>query len=438
MNLRAAVTVVPLLACLSVELQAQAQPASAIFAQGQRAYQQLELTSAARLFRLALSVDSRDSLAANERADAMMYLYAVEVLASRRDSAAAVSARLLAFQPRYEPDAIVFPPEIVTAFERRRRDVKVVQGRIEGQSVLVPRAEPLRVVLTASSYHPILATVVRDGTPYVTIFDGPIEDSVDVTWNGLDPEGNDAPEGRYVVHVASKDARGRTLRTLRIPFDVQANTAAAVIAAAEPEPEVTQSAPVSSGVGLSLGAGVGMYSGTSSSVGAADVSLSGIGMAGEGTLTFGRVGIRLGYGEATLKAKSNPAADRKQAEGFAMVGVRTLPFLTFWFGPHARGWTSELSNQRWLMWEIRAEAGHQLSQRLRIAVAGWSVAQGSVDATTPFGRGMGAMGRLDMRLGTAPMVASLTYRIERAYADQDLGREANSVLSVWLRYEPGR
>lgn len=437
MNLRVVVTALPLLVSLSAgQLAAQAQPAGAIFAQGLRAYQQLELTSAARLFRLALSVHSADSLSTSERADALMYLYAAEVLASRRDSAAAVSARLLAVQPRYEPDALVFPPEIIAAFERRRRDVKVVQGRIDGSPVLLPRGEPLRVVLVASSYHPVLATVLRDATPYVTIYDGPIEDSLDVAWNGLDADGNDAPAGRYSVQVASRDARGRTLRSFRLPFEVHAN-AAPVIAAA-PEPSAPEPARAGSAMMFSVAGGVGLYSGTSTSSSAGTLSLSGVGLAGEGTLQFGRVGLRLGYGEATLKAKSNDAAGRKQVEGIAMIGVRTLPFLTFWVGPHARAWTSDLGNQRWLMWEIRAEAHHQLSRMLDIAVAGWSVAQGSVDASLPFDRGLGAMGRIDLRLGRSPLAASLTYRIERAYASENLQREANSVLGVWLRFQPGR
>lgn len=419
-------------------LEAQSATASGVFAQGLQAYQNLELSSAARLFRLALSVNSADSLSTGERADALMYLYAAEVLASHRDSANAVSLRLLALNPRYEADALVFPPEIVTALERRRRDVKIVLARIEGSAVLRPREEPFRVALVATSFHPIVAVVAReDGAPFVTIYDGTIEDSLDVTWNGLDPDGNDAPTGRYTVNISSRDSRGRSLRTVRVPFDVR-STPAAVAAAPAETPET---APVSPGAPSSLafsaGAGAGLYSATSGTA-AGDVSLSGIGLAGEGTLSMGRFGLRLGYGEASLSAKGDATADRKQVEGLAMLGVRTLPFLTFWIGPHARAWTSDAGNQRWLMWEIRAEVRHQLTEMLGLAVAGWSVAQGSVDASSPFDKGIGAMGRLDMRLGGSPLVAAVSYRLERARIEQDLQREANNVLSFWLRYEPRR
>lgn len=412
-----------------------AQSASAPYAQGVQAYQQLELTSAGRLLRLALSINGSDSLAVAERNAALMYLFAIEVLNNRRDSSVAVSQRLLAIEPQYQPDAMIFPPEIVTAFDRRRREVKLVVARAPDQAVFRPREETFRITLVATSFHQVLVTAVKDGTPLVTLYDGPIDDSVDVAWNGLDGEGRDAPGGRYTLSISSRDTRGRVIRTIRVPFEVRAAAAVASFdapIARDAEPELPRARRT---VGLAGAVGFGMYSGTSRTF-TGDTRLSGPGLAGEGRLSYGPVALQIGYAEATLKAEDNELATRSQAEGNIMLGVRTLPWLTFWVGPHARGWTSEAGNQRWLLWEIRAEASYQvIPDRLGLSLAGWSVAQGSVDAPEPFDRGMGLQGRLDLRLGSSPLLASLSYRFEQARIKQDAQRESNNVLGFWLRYE---
>jgi hypothetical protein len=300
-----------------------------------------------------------------------------------------------------------------------------------------PREETFRVTVVATSSHQILVTAVHLGTPLYTIYDGQIDDSLDVTWNGLDADGRDAPPGRYALSIASRDARGRITRTVRVPFELRAAASVASFDApgeAQPDQDAGQAARPRR-VALSGAAGFGIYSGTSRTP-TGDTKLSGPGLAGEGRLFYGPVGLQVSYAEATLKASDNAAATRSQAEGTLMLGVRTLPWLTFWLGPHARGWSSELGDQRWLLWEIRAEVAHQLvPDRLGLALAGWSVAQGSVDAPEPFDRGMGLMGRLDLRMGASPLMASVSYRLEQARIKQDLQRESNSVLSFWLRYD---
>jgi len=269
--------------------------------------------------------------------------------------------------------------------------------------------------------------------PLVSLYEGNIDDTLEIVWNGLDAQGSEVPGGSYAVSVSWRDARGRT-RSIRLPVEV-ASTAVAVADV----PPAEAAAPRGGGPGLSLGAGIAVHS-VSSQLPGVERRYGGVGLAGDGAVTVGRLSLRVAYGEATLANREDDGSgDRKLVEGSAMLGIQTLPFLTFWIGPHARAWQSDLGNQRWLLWEIRADLRHEfIPQVLGLSLEGWSVASASVDAPTPFERGVGAQGAVDLRLARSALVASLSYRLERARVEQDAQYEANNVLSLMLRYQPRR
>lgn len=101
-----------------------------LITQGIRAYQSLEFDHAATLLRGALS----NSIEQSTRVRALAYLGAAEHYRGRDDSATAAFRRLAVLAPRYQPDTLVFPPEIT----RRYADV---------QRRLAPAAEAMQLVV---------------------------------------------------------------------------------------------------------------------------------------------------------------------------------------------------------------------------------------------------------------------------------------------------
>lgn len=218
---------VSLLAALSLGVlvaprAATAQAAAPVLAQGVRAYDDLEFDNAAGLLRRALAFQGAGALAPSDAARALMYLTATELLRERRDSARAVARRLVLANPRYRPDELVFPPDVLSLFGEVRRSTPAVIGRAPRDTAIRPGAEALEVRIYASTFHDLAATLTtEDGRVVRTLYTGPIADSLDLHWNGFDSTGTKpAPAGRYTVAVNSLDRARRVVRILRIPIEV--------------------------------------------------------------------------------------------------------------------------------------------------------------------------------------------------------------------------
>ena len=112
---------------LALPVRAPAQDAGggpgAVLTSAISAYQDLDFDRAAVLLRRALSGNLSDSA----RAVALTYLGAAEHYRSRPDSAAAAFRRLALLAPRYEPDTLVFPPEITRQYNEVRNSVAAQQ-----------------------------------------------------------------------------------------------------------------------------------------------------------------------------------------------------------------------------------------------------------------------------------------------------------------------
>jgi hypothetical protein len=91
-----------------------------------RAYQDLDFGLAATLLRRALTTDLDDST----RILALTYLGAAEHYRGQPDSAAAVFRRLVVLAPQYQPDTLVFPPEITRSYADVRNRVNVAKPRL--------------------------------------------------------------------------------------------------------------------------------------------------------------------------------------------------------------------------------------------------------------------------------------------------------------------
>jgi len=110
-----------LLVAAPIPSAAQDRSAGDVMTPAIAAYQNLDFDLAATLLRRALAGDLNDST----RVRALTYLGAAEHYRARDDSAAAVFGRLVVLAPRYQPDTLVFPPEITRIYDDVRSRTKV-------------------------------------------------------------------------------------------------------------------------------------------------------------------------------------------------------------------------------------------------------------------------------------------------------------------------
>ncbi len=168
----------------------------------------------------------RPPLALEDRADALTFLAASLVFMGQADSAEVVFTTLVRLDPRYEPDQLVFPPEVTSVFESARRATMAIAIEAPERTQFLLDQGQFSARLFASSVHDILAEIrTADGARRQTIYTGPVRDSLQLSWNGRDPAGDVAPSGLYMLEVTSRDARGMALRTVTMPLEVSVSRA---------------------------------------------------------------------------------------------------------------------------------------------------------------------------------------------------------------------
>ncbi|UCF20871.1 MAG: hypothetical protein JSU87_05545 [Gemmatimonadota bacterium] len=212
------------LAVLSIAIPAtaRAQSATYLLEQGIRAYNELELNDAVDLLERALRFSENGGLTRTDRARALTYIGAIQVFRGDADSAATVFRNLVVTDPRYTPDELIFPPEVTSIFQAVRRETKVVALEADSESQFQIGDGWFSVWLFASSDHFITAEIRReDETPTRVLYTGPIAESLQLRWDGRDANGEPAATGDYVLSVVSRDSLRRTLRTVRMPLDIE-------------------------------------------------------------------------------------------------------------------------------------------------------------------------------------------------------------------------
>lgn len=198
-----------------------AQSGRELLTQGIRAYEQREYDGGAYLLRRALNAQGSGALSAAETARALAYLAATELSRNQRDSALAAARRLLVQEPRYRPDERVFSPQVVALYQEARRTGPTVAIRAVGDSAFRPGNGAFVLRLTAPTPAEITATLTGpDGRAVRTLFAGPVRDSIDLRWNGLDLAGNVPAPGRYTLTVTPAGRDRRAGWSLRLPLDL--------------------------------------------------------------------------------------------------------------------------------------------------------------------------------------------------------------------------
>ena len=163
--------------------------------------------------------------------------------------------------------------------------------------------------------------------------------------------------------------------------------------------------------------------------------LSGLVFTGEAIVTRGRVVGRLRYGQGRVTADTGTGImPRDLVEGEALVGYKARPWLTLWFGPHARTYRTALGDQRWLFWSARVSArGGLFPGRLESFGELWQGFSGSVSRPAAPVAGRGVEAGLELRLAPRPFWGRLAYRIEQGRVGGER-RETVEAITLTVGY----
>jgi hypothetical protein len=199
---------------------AAGQHGDSAFAHGVQAYDNLDFHSASMLLRRVVATPR--GRAPSELESALFYLGASEWYEGLRDSAVAVFRTLVILDPRYRASELVFPPEITGAFADVRRLTKVLDVVTASDTATIQAREGrFSAWVVASSPHPVTVALLReDGTSVRTLYAGPIGDSLEVHWDGLDSSGAAVGTGTLFLSATSRGADQHPIRTVRIPLAV--------------------------------------------------------------------------------------------------------------------------------------------------------------------------------------------------------------------------
>ena len=274
---------------------AQGQTAASLLEDGIRAYQELEFVAAAGFLRRALDPALGQQLSdpAASRVltiRALTYLAAAETLSGNTDSARAVFERLVRFDTRYRPDQLIFPPQVTNAYDAVRRDVKVITLDAPERTTFRVGQGLFSFELFASSYHEAVVEIRDlDSLRVRSIYRGPIVDSLDLSWDGRDPERLVVPSGSYDLYIQSRDSTGSLLRTMRVPLSIEVETPDTLVHPIEPADSLILPEQHSSGPGLEALIG-GLLAGTAIAILPAAFS-SDTDLMGERLLVAGTVSV---------------------------------------------------------------------------------------------------------------------------------------------------
>src|SRR5881396_2844494 len=213
--------VVAVLALVTRGPTVAAQSATDLLTTGMRSYQNLDYEAAAATLRKGLLRATSDTFSTPERLQALTYLGATELFRRRRDSAVAAFRQIAVTDPTYRPSAIIFPPQVTSLFQEVRQGTRTVFIRVPPETEFRARAERFTARLVASTPHDIAVAVTReDGAVVNSLYSGPIDDSLAVTWDGTE-RGEAVKSGHYLLRVTSQAAAGARQLVRQLPLEIE-------------------------------------------------------------------------------------------------------------------------------------------------------------------------------------------------------------------------
>jgi hypothetical protein len=198
---------------------ARAQGSSTLLAEGIRAYGNLDLDVAVRLLRAEAARLALKRTASDERSTALVYLGATELLRGKRDSATAAFRQLVALDPRFRPNRLIFPPQVTSLFEQVRQTTKTVVVVAPPDTEIATGAGAFGAWVVATSPHKVDVTLrYGDGRPFRSLYAGGVADSALVRWDGLDSAGKLPQVDRVWLRVASLGPKGEVAGMVQLPL----------------------------------------------------------------------------------------------------------------------------------------------------------------------------------------------------------------------------
>lgn len=196
----------------------RAQRAGELVTQGIAAYRALEYDAAASLIRRGLSVPTARDMSDSLRLEAQAYLGATEFFRGQVDSAAVAFARALRAEPRFRPDALVFPPTITDFFETVRRRTAFVRVDAPSDTSIRPGQDRFVFRVYGSAPHDVTVVLTARDDQGIrrVLYEGAINDSLEVAWDGYDADQRTPADGDFMIQVTSQS--GATRRTVRVPI----------------------------------------------------------------------------------------------------------------------------------------------------------------------------------------------------------------------------
>lgn len=203
---------------LPLRAQGQNDPLGAALS----SYRNLDYDLAASRLRSALARTGATRLSDADRARALMYVGATEVFRGVRTSAVDAFRSLLLTDPRYRPDQLIFPPEVVALFEESRIGIRAVGVTIAPSSDITVPTDRLPIRLFATTLHDIRVRVTTSlGAPERVLYEGVIGDSLLVAWDGREAGGRAGAPGRYLLRITSRGPDGSGEREVQVPLEVE-------------------------------------------------------------------------------------------------------------------------------------------------------------------------------------------------------------------------
>lgn len=155
-----------------------------------------------------------------------------------------------------------------------------------------------------------------------------------------------------------------------------------------------------------------------------------------------RMTLDLGYWQGQLDPASTNAASRDVAEGYALLGVNPLSWLSVRVGPHAWTYISNAGTQRWFLWEGRVRAQGAILSEIHSYLELSDVFHASVNVPQSFTSGLGGEGGLILRIRDVPGIPDvypvrirLGYGIERVRLGEGVRTETMDHLSLSVSLE---
>lgn len=197
-----------------------AQRATELLERGINEYRALEYDAATLSLRRALALTGRAALPDSTRAGAWVYLGAAELLRGRSDAAEEAFRSAVVADPRHRADELIFPPDVTEAFERARRRYAAVLVVAPADTAIPLEGGAYRVRLHGSTPHDVRVEIeLADGTVARDLYDGRIDDSLVVEWDGMSADGRTPIEGPATLRIASR-LDGALQRATLLPLTV--------------------------------------------------------------------------------------------------------------------------------------------------------------------------------------------------------------------------